>query len=237
MAAARDGVDVRILVPAHNNWPRVGSLSRGGYRNLLSSGVRIFEWTGPMIHAKTSVVDTSWCRIGSTNLNSVSLLGNWELDVGVLDPQLASQVHGIFLADLASSVEVLLPQRAAGGHPAGAERDRTPWRRDERGSSRLRGGGKGPAGGRANIVADLVRAGTALGSALAGQRLVGREDRAVLSTVAVTLVLLALGAGFFPHVAGWIFAILFGWVGLVLLIRSGVQAWRARKGEAEEEAD
>jgi threonine/homoserine/homoserine lactone efflux protein len=66
---------------------------------------------------------------------------------------------------------------------------------------------------------------------------VGREDRAVLSTVAVTLVLLALGAGFVPHVAGWIFAILFGWVGLVLLIRSGVQAWRARKGEAEEEAD
>ena len=46
-AAARDGVDVRILVPAHNNWPWVGSLSRGGYRFLMESGVRLFEWQGP----------------------------------------------------------------------------------------------------------------------------------------------------------------------------------------------
>jgi maltose alpha-D-glucosyltransferase/alpha-amylase len=42
-AAARQGVDVRILVPAHNNWPIVGSVSRGGYRFLLEHGVRIFE--------------------------------------------------------------------------------------------------------------------------------------------------------------------------------------------------
>jgi cardiolipin synthase len=236
MAAARDGVDVRILVPAHNNWPWVGSLSRGGYRSLLRSGVRIFEWTGAMIHAKTSVVDTSWCRIGSTNLNSVSLLGNWELDVGVLDPSLASQVHGLFLADLASSVEVLLPQRK--GIPsadAEAERGRSNRRREDGASPRLRGGGKGPTGGRANLVADLVRAGTALGSALAGQRVVGPEDRAVLWTVAIALIILALGAGFFPSVAGLVLAILFGWVGLVLLIRSGVQAWRARRGEETEE--
>jgi len=223
MAAARDGVDVRILVPAHNNWPWVGSLSRGGYRSLLASGVRIFEWTGAMIHAKTSVVDSSWCRIGSTNLNSVSLLGNWELDVGVLDTQLASQVHGLFLADLASSVEVLLP--GARGIPEGGA------------SAPLRGGGKGPAGGRATIVADLVRAGSALGSALAGQRVVGREDRTVLWTVAIAFIVLAVGAGFFPHVAGWVLAVLFGWVGLVLLIRSGVQAWRARQGEEGEDVE
>lgn len=234
MAAARDGVDVRILVPAHNNWPWVGSLSRGGYRNLLEAGVRIFEWTGPMIHAKTSVVDSSWCRIGSTNLNSVSLLGNWELDVGVLDPHLASQVHGLFLADLASSVEVLLPRRGGKSATGELEVDPVPWHRDDRGSERLRGGGKAPVGGRANIVADLVRAGTALGNALAGQRLLGREDRVVLWTVAITLTLLALLAGFFPAVAGWIFAVLFGWVGLVLLLRSAVQAWRARNGDEED---
>ncbi|HCK33770.1 MAG TPA: cardiolipin synthase B, partial [Gemmatimonadetes bacterium] len=78
----------RILVPAHNNWPLVGSLSRGGYRSLLKSGVRIFEWQGPMIHAKTAVVDGIWSRVGSSNLNSASLIGNWELDVGVLDTKL-----------------------------------------------------------------------------------------------------------------------------------------------------
>src|SRR5690606_38489202 len=110
-SAARDGVDVRILVPAHNNWPIVGSISRGGYRALLEAGVRIFEWQGPMIHAKTSVVDGVWSRVGSSNLNGASLMGNWELDVGVLDRDLAGQLEGLFLGDLASSVEIVLPGR------------------------------------------------------------------------------------------------------------------------------
>ncbi len=101
-AAARDGVDVRLLLPAHNNWPLVGSLSRGGYRSLLEAGVRIFEWQGPMIHAKTMVADGLWSRVGSSNMNSASLLGNWEIDVGVLDSGLASQMEGLFLADLTS---------------------------------------------------------------------------------------------------------------------------------------
>ncbi|MEJ2153464.1 MAG: phospholipase D-like domain-containing protein, partial [Gemmatimonadota bacterium] len=61
VAAARGGVDVRVLVPARNNWPWVGSLVRGGYRTLLEAGVRVFEWQGPMIHAKTSVTDGLWC--------------------------------------------------------------------------------------------------------------------------------------------------------------------------------
>ncbi|HUE95476.1 MAG TPA: phospholipase D-like domain-containing protein, partial [Longimicrobiaceae bacterium] len=68
-AAARDGVDVRILVPAYNNWPIIGAFSRAGYRPLLEAGVRIFEWEGPMIHAKTAVADGVWTRVGSSNLN------------------------------------------------------------------------------------------------------------------------------------------------------------------------
>jgi cardiolipin synthase len=122
-AAARDGVDVRVLLPAHNNWPWVGSLSRGGYRSLLDAGVRLFEWQGPMIHAKTSVADGIWGRVGSSNLNTASLLGNWEIDVGVLDESLAAQLEGLFLADLTSSVEIVLPRRRIsmyeGGPPAG----------------------------------------------------------------------------------------------------------------------
>src|SRR5690606_37521728 len=73
-AAARDGVDVRILVPAYNNWPVIGGFSRAGYRPLLEAGVRLFEWEGPMIYAKTSVADGVWTRIGSSNLNLASLL-------------------------------------------------------------------------------------------------------------------------------------------------------------------
>ena len=109
--AAQSGVDVRVLVPANNNWPLVGSLSRAGYRYLLEQGVRIFEWQGEMIHAKSSVADGLWCRVGSSNLNAWSLLGNWEIDVGILDASLGGQLEGVFLADLASSSEIVLPGR------------------------------------------------------------------------------------------------------------------------------
>ena len=69
MATARDGVDVRILLPGHNDLQVVGALSRYGYRPLLDAGVRIFEYAGLMMHAKTIVADGWWGRVGSTNLN------------------------------------------------------------------------------------------------------------------------------------------------------------------------
>jgi phosphatidylserine/phosphatidylglycerophosphate/cardiolipin synthase-like enzyme len=82
-AAAEDGVDVRLLVPGSSDVPVLRPLTRAGYRPLLKSGVRVFEWNGPMMHAKTAVADGRWGRVGSTNLNIASWMGNWELDVAV----------------------------------------------------------------------------------------------------------------------------------------------------------
>ncbi|HEU4700364.1 MAG TPA: phospholipase D-like domain-containing protein [Gemmatimonadales bacterium] len=104
--AARDGVDVRLLVPSSSDVPFVRNLTRIGYRELLGAGVRIFEWDGPMLHAKTIVVDGRWVRIGSSNLNPSSLLGNYELDVLVEDPALAAALEGQFRRDIAQSREV-----------------------------------------------------------------------------------------------------------------------------------
>lgn len=240
-AAARDGVDVRILVPAHNNWPWVGRLSRGGYRGLLEAGIRIFEWEGPMIHAKTSVADGLWSRIGSSNLNASSLLGNWELDVGVLDGELASQLEALFMADLASSVEIVLPSRASDAAVARPAEPEEPASQegepglgvsplDQEGSlqERWKAWTRHHPGGQSLTLADLVRAGSSLGDAIAGRRVVGPEDRTVLSTLAVLLLGGALVAAFFPRFVGWTLAVLLGWFGLVLGVRSAVQVWRAR---------
>ncbi len=82
-SAAMGGVDVRLLVPGTADVPFVRSLSRAGYRPLLEAGVRVFEWNGAMLHAKTAVADSRWARVGSTNLNLTSGIGNWELDVAV----------------------------------------------------------------------------------------------------------------------------------------------------------
>ena len=87
--AARGGVDVRLLLPQGSDVGWTVPLSRTLYRTLLESGVRIFEWNGSMMHAKTAVADSRWARIGSTNLNINSWLGNWELDVAIEDADIA----------------------------------------------------------------------------------------------------------------------------------------------------
>ena len=94
----RDGVPhrlaARLLVP--------------GDVVLLESGVRIFEWNGTMVHAKTAIADSRWARIGSTNLNVNSWLGNWELDVALEDRGVATTLESHFLEDLERSTEIVL---------------------------------------------------------------------------------------------------------------------------------
>lgn len=68
-AASRRGVDVRVLFP-HTNNPRVVGLAvEHALGPLLSAGVRAWRWEGPLIHAKTVVVDRRWSLIGSSNLD------------------------------------------------------------------------------------------------------------------------------------------------------------------------
>lgn len=104
--AARDGVDVRLLVPGSSDLPWIRNLTRIGYRRLLRGGVRIYEWEGPMLHAKSAVADGRWVRIGSSNLNPSSLYGNWELDVLIDDPGFAGACEAQFRRDLDQSAEV-----------------------------------------------------------------------------------------------------------------------------------
>src|SRR5215213_1977862 len=108
MATARDGVDVRVLTPATNDIAWIGRASRAGYRQFLEAGVRIFEYGGPMIHAKTLVADGWWSKVGSTNLNFSSLVANWEIDLVVEDEDFASQMEELFEDDISKSREVRL---------------------------------------------------------------------------------------------------------------------------------
>lgn len=110
--AARDGVDVRLLMPGASDVTMVRNLSRTGYRRLLRSGVRLWEWGGSMLHAKTLSVDSRWVRVGSSNLNPSSLIANWELDVFVDAPELSKEFERKYLEDLAESSEVVARDRA-----------------------------------------------------------------------------------------------------------------------------
>ena len=233
--AAQSGVDVRVLVPANNNWPVVGALSRAGYRYLLEQGVRLFEWQGKMIHAKSSVADGLWCRVGSSNLNAWSLLGNWEIDVGVLDASLAGQLEGIFLADLASSSEIVLPGRhpphrvveleplpTLQGLPA------TPLEPEGKLAERLEAMMDRETVLRPWRLAQLVRAGVSFSDALAGHRTLGPEDRTILGAVAIIAISSAVLVGFFPYVFGWALALVLAWLGSVMGFRAVWHRYRAQ---------
>lgn len=212
-AAAGDGVDVRLLVPGASDLSIVRSLTRAGYRGLLSGGVRVFEWNGPMMHAKTAVADGLWARVGSTNLNLQSWMGNWELDVAIEDAAVAAEFERMFERDLANATEVVLGPRhhvrRTGG--VGLPRRWAPRR---------------PSGGPGRAAAGAMRLGHAMGAALATTRHVATAEAPTLAWGGVLLLALAAVAAWQPAWLAWPLAAGLGWLGLALV----GAAWRARRG-------
>jgi cardiolipin synthase len=105
-AAARRGVEVRVVVPGESDVLAVRLASRSIYGRLLRAGVRIFEFGGRVLHAKTAVVDGRWATVGSSNLDSQSLRRNLEANAIVEDERFAGALERMFEEDLAASVEV-----------------------------------------------------------------------------------------------------------------------------------
>jgi cardiolipin synthase len=212
VAAARDGVDVRMLVPGSSDIPIVGRLSRSGYRPLLQSGIRVFEWNGSMLHAKTAVADGVWARVGSSNLNVASWLGNREIDVAIEDAGFAAQMEAQYERDLQNATEIVLAPRHRRGKPilAGDPRP-SRFRRAEGSSSRAAAG--------------ALRVANSVGAALANHRVLGDMSNASLMAGIAVLVVLAAICFMRPAWIGWPIGILAAWTALNL----GLRAWRSRR--------
>jgi len=101
--AVKRGVDVRILVPGNSDVRLVEWAGLYVFRRLARRGVRIFRWRGPMMHAKTAVVDAMWSTIGSYNFDAQSRFNNLEVTVEILDPATAQTLIKDFELDLANA--------------------------------------------------------------------------------------------------------------------------------------
>jgi cardiolipin synthase len=208
--AEEDGVDVRLLVPGSSDVPVVRNLTRLGYRDILRTGMRIFEWEGAMIHAKTMVADGRWARVGTSNINLSSLLGNYELDVVIEDPALARSMELQFRRDIGASVEVVqrplrapqalsrvMPSRLARRQSLSGQVFRSRGRREFRARTMV-----------------------------AARRLVSGAFRSLLGPVSLVLLVFGLLALGLPTVVGYL-------VGAVCLVVAGalaLQLWRRREG-------
>lgn len=211
MGASRDGVDVRILLPSTNDLPLVGALSRYGYRPLLESGIRIWEYAGLMMHAKTTVTD-GWCaRVGSTNLNMTGLLTNWEIDLIAEDRDFAKQMEEMYEDDLAHAREIRL---------WGIRRPRPRPERPESTSERLARRTKPER--RSQHSATVARMGAAALGAVSSRTL-QRHERMVGAAITAGLLGSSLLIARFPKLIAWPLALLggaFGSVGLVRALRT-----------------
>lgn len=209
-SAAKDGVDVRLLVPNATDVPLLKPLSRAGYRALLEAGVRVFEWNGTMLHAKTAVADGRWARVGSTNLNIASWFGNCEMDVVVEDGSFARQMESMFLADLENATEIVLDAK---------RKVRAPNQPRHQRPVLSRGGSSGRA------AAGAVRIANVVGAAFTNRRVIEPVETRITVGVGMLLVLLAVLFGFFPRAIAYPIVLLFGWIASALLY----QGWKLHR--------
>ncbi|NNM57154.1 phosphatidylserine/phosphatidylglycerophosphate/cardiolipin synthase family protein [Acidocella sp.] len=214
--AARGGVDVRLLVPGSSDWPLVGALSKSAYRPLLQAGVRVFEWNGPMLHAKTAVADGCWSRIGSSNSNLASWITNRELDVTIKDHALAAQMEAMYEADMTNATEVVLARGRSGiprpVAPDGHAQERTPAK----------------AG---RLLSGAIGLGSTLSASFTRRRQLDPTESLVVLGGGLVLLLLGAMAVFLPRLVAWAVAVFALWPGVGLVVR-GVRLWWASRNDA-----
>lgn len=208
-AAAQDGVDVRLLVPSASDIPVISAFSRAGYRSLLEAGIRVFEWNGPMIHAKTAVADGRWARVGSSNLNVASWISNYELDVAVEDEGFADAMETMYLQDLEQSTEVVL-----GKHRKVKLREQRQRQQPPR-----------PYRGKTTGVATAMRLGNTVAAAIQQQRVLGAVEAAIMLMLGMLLLALGSLGLYWPRLIALPVVMISVWLGIWLLARS----WRLHR--------
>ncbi len=204
-AAAQDSVDVRLLVPGASNLFAVSALSRTGYRALLEGGIRVFEWNGPMLHAKTAVADGRWARVGSTNLNLTSWMGNYELDIAIEDSGFAAEMEAMYEDDLMNATEILLSPRNRVRPTAKV--------------ARVRGRFRGSA---SRAAAGALRIGNTVGAAITNHRVLGPAEAGIMAAMGLAILGLVVIGVLWPLAVVAPVGLVGVWIAVSLLIRAFV---------------
>lgn len=216
--AAKAGVDVRILVPRTSDIKWIGTVSRTQYRGLLEAGVRVFEWNGTMIHAKSAIIDGQWARVGSTNLNLSSWYANRELDVSIEDPDTVAQLEQAFMNDLNHATEVILNEKA---HTE---------LKEARGRM-FKGLGRLHKGQAKSVMRQAMQLSHAFDTTMSGTRLVDESEAWSFLSIGVAVLLLALLVWFVPQIIIWplLLVLLIGGIGTTVQAIRQLHSFKRRQ--------
>lgn len=110
LAAARRGVDVRVILPEWSNHVLADVVARSYWATLLEGGVHLHLYRNVMVHAKTATVDGEWATVGTANIDRLSLRGNYEINMEIVDPAQAGRMEEIFRRDLEACRELTLEE-------------------------------------------------------------------------------------------------------------------------------
>ena len=110
LTAASRGVDVRVVMPEASNHVLADIVAQSYYEKLLEGGVRLHLYHDVMVHAKTMTVDGRWATIGTANVDRLSMQGNYEINLEIVDEEQAAHMEDIFRADLEHCHELTLEE-------------------------------------------------------------------------------------------------------------------------------
>lgn len=102
-AVVRRGVKVRVLIPEYSNHILADWVARPFFGELIRAGVEIWLYQHAMVHSKTMTVDGVWSTVGTANIDRLSLMGNYELNLQIRSPEYAQQLERIFENDLTTA--------------------------------------------------------------------------------------------------------------------------------------
>ena len=106
IAAARRGIDVRLLLPSDSDSKMALAVGRSHYGDLLEAGVKIYEVKDQVLHSKSATIDGVWTAIGSSNFDPRSVVFNDEVDAIVLGSATATAFEQVFQNDLARATAI-----------------------------------------------------------------------------------------------------------------------------------
>lgn len=108
--AGERGVDVRIIVPGISDSKAILHASKSRYGSLMRAGIKIYENTNSLMHAKTAVVDGIWSTVGSSNLDSRSFIHNHEVNAIIFGADFGAQMQAQFNRDIKQCQAVTLTE-------------------------------------------------------------------------------------------------------------------------------
>lgn len=107
---AQRGIDVELIIPHKNDSMMVQWASRAFYSELLSAGVKIYEFYGGLLHTKSVVIDDQFCLVGTVNMDMRSLWLNFEVTLAVDDEEFTKQMSWLQDSYIKQSHTVVLEE-------------------------------------------------------------------------------------------------------------------------------